>query len=176
MDMIELTRYLIATFKEVWKKGQEMREDSDQCLFWRRWYAHSKQHGTDVHERGEKQEWIKLISHGNAKYQAGYLWQESESDLDLPDPKLWGWTFDENRGLIPCWLTATSTIDLEKFVTTCSCKTGKCERCKCANAGISCIRMCGCNRICEQKKEDTKNEKKGRKWVQKMKTNQDLTN
>ena len=105
-----------------------------------------------------------LLQHTKrACYQAGYLWQESESDLDLPDPKLWGWTFNEDRGLIPCWLTATSTIDLEKFVTTCSCKTGKCERCKCANAGISCIRMCGCNRICEQKKEDSKNEKEGRK-------------
>ena len=105
-----------------------------------------------------------LLQHTKrACYQAGYLWQESESDMDLPDPKLWGWTFDENRGLIPCWLTGTSSIDLERFVTTCSCKTEKCERCKCVNAGISCIRMCGCDRICEQKKDDTKNEKKGRK-------------
>ena len=49
-----------------------------------------------------------------ACYQARYLWQECESDLNLPDPKVWGWTFNEDRGLIPSWLTVTSTIDLEK--------------------------------------------------------------
>ncbi len=58
-------------------------------------------------------------------YQAGYIWQECVSDLVLPDPKLWGWLFDEIQGLIPCWLSVLSSIDLEKFVTTCNVQNWK---------------------------------------------------
>ena len=92
-------------------------------------------------------------------YQAGYIWQECLSDLQLPEPKEWGWVFDAKQGFVPCWLAVVSSVDLEKFVTTCSCKTGKCERCKCATAEIACIRMCGCDRKCEElrhTKEDNK--------------------
>ncbi len=86
-------------------------------------------------------------------YQAGYLWQECQSDLQLPEPNEWGWGFDVKQGFIPCWLSVLSSVDLEKFITTCSCKTGKCERCKCATADMACIRMCGCNRKCEERKK-----------------------
>ena len=34
-------------------------------------------------------------------YQAGYLWQECQADLLLPEPKEWGWLFDEKRGSSP---------------------------------------------------------------------------
>ena len=85
-------------------------------------------------------------------YQAGYLWQECQSDLLLPDPKEWGWVYDEKQGFIPCWLSVLSSVDLEKFITTCTCKTGKCERCKCTIADMTCIRICGCNRECEERK------------------------
>ena len=96
-------------------------------------------------------------------YQAGYIWQECLADLQLPDPKSWGWLFDKIQGLIPCWLSALSSIDIEKFVTTCSFKTAKCESCKCATADMPCIRMCGCNRVCEQRKKETQPEKKAKK-------------
>ena len=90
-------------------------------------------------------------------YQAGYLWQESESDLILPEPTAWGWKLDEtSNGLIPQWLSNTSSVDLEKFITTCSCKTAKCKRCKCATAKMACIRMCGCDRKCEDGKKSKK--------------------
>ena len=91
-------------------------------------------------------------------YQAGYVWHECIEDLQLPDPTLWGWLFDEVQGFIPRWLSALSSIDLEKFITTCSCKTGKCERCKCATADLMCIRMCGCNRVCEHRRKTKKDE------------------
>ena len=84
-------------------------------------------------------------------YQAGYLWQECQSDLLLPEPKEWGWVFDEKQGFIPYWLSVLSTVDLEKFVTTCTCKSGKCKSCKCATADMACIRMCGCNHKCEER-------------------------
>ena len=37
-------------------------------------------------------------------YQSGCIWQECLSDLQLPDPKLWGWEYDENRKYKPNWL------------------------------------------------------------------------
>lgn len=101
-----------------------------------------------------------LLQHAKrACYQAGYVWQESMEDLLLPSPTLWGWLFDEVRGFVPYWLSSHSSTDLDKFVTTCSCKTGKCERCKCASADLPCIRMCGCNRVCEERKTSVNKEK-----------------
>ena len=85
-------------------------------------------------------------------YQAGYLWQESLLDFPLPDPTEWGWKYDEINGHTPQWLEILSSIDLEKFVTTCSCKSGKCKLCKCAKLNTACIRMCGCDRKCEESK------------------------
>ena len=108
-----------------------------------------------------------LLQHTKrACYQAGYIWQECLEDLPLPDPKLWGWHFDEVQGLIPLWLSALSPVDIETFVTTCGCKTAKCDSCKCASAGLTCIRMCVCNRACEQKEKKKLHEKKGRKGKQ----------
>ena len=85
-------------------------------------------------------------------YQAGYLWQESLSDLVLPEPTEWGWTYDAINGYTPQWLSISSSVDLEKFTTTCSCKAGKCKKCKCAKSDMACIRMCGCDRKCEENK------------------------
>ena len=91
-------------------------------------------------------------------YQAGYLWQESESDLILPNPTEWGWRFDEaSNGFVPRWSSSKSSVDLEKFITTCSCKTAKCKRCKCAAGNMACIRMCGCDRKCEDGKKSEGN-------------------
>ena len=45
-------------------------------------------------------------------------------DLSLPSPTLWGWVFDEVRGFVPCCLSSHSATDLEKFIATCSGKTG----------------------------------------------------
>ena len=45
-------------------------------------------------------------------YQAGYLWQDCQSDLMLPKPNKWG---------------SLLTVDLEKFVATCTCKNSKCS-------------------------------------------------
>ena len=90
-----------------------------QCL-----KVHSEQKGLNKFQKSTDDDLRKLppsrealLQHTKrACYQAGYLWQECESDLDHPDPKLWGWTFNEDHGLIPCWLTATSPIDLDKFM------------------------------------------------------------
>ena len=66
-----------------------------------------------------------LLQHTKrACFQAGYVWKESIEDLFLPSPTLWGWLFDEVHGFGPCWLSSNSSCDLDKFVTTCSCKTG----------------------------------------------------
>ena len=101
-----------------------------------------------------------LLQHTKrACFQAGYVWKESIEDLFLPSPTLWGWLFDEVHGFGPCWLSSNSSCDLDKFVTTCSCKTGKCERCKCATADLPCIRMCGCIRVCEERKTPVYKEK-----------------
>ena len=90
-----------------------------------------------------------LIQHiKRSCYQAGFLWRESVEDLDIPDPILWGWTIDENNNYIPLWQLIPSSIDLNTFVATCACKTGKCTSCKCARAEIPCISMCGCSRKC----------------------------
>ena len=85
-------------------------------------------------------------------YQAGYLWQESLLDLPLPKPTEWGLKCDAMNGYAPQWLTTPLSIDLEKFVTTCSCKSGKCKQCKCAKFDMACIRMCKCDRKCEESK------------------------
>ena len=89
-------------------------------------------------------------------YQAGYLWQESLSDLSLPEPTEWGWTYDAINGYIPLWLSAFSSVDLEKFITTCTCITAKCKQCKCAKSELACIRMCRCDRKCEEETEASK--------------------
>ena len=84
----------------------------------------------------------------HASYQAGYLWMEALDNISLPDAGLWGWIFDEKKGIyVPRWQNETCPVDIAKFTTTCSCYKHKCKSCKCK--GIGCISMCGCKRKCE---------------------------
>ena len=58
-----------------------------------------------------------LIEHAKrASYQAGFLWQESVEDFDLPSPTIWGWTLDGNNAYIPLWSSETPTVDINTFI------------------------------------------------------------
>ena len=104
-----------------------------------------------------------LLQHTKrACFQAGYIWEDCQADLFLPDPKLWGWVSYEEKGSTPLWLADESAACLETFVTTCTFKTGKCEHCKCKIAEISYIVMCGYNKGCEARKMKNKSKKKGK--------------
>ena len=61
-----------------------------------------------------------------ACYQAGYLWNESFENIDLPDPSNWGWATDENGKLKPLWKSECSNIEVEIFITSCSCQKAVC--------------------------------------------------
>ena len=85
-----------------------------------------------------------------ACYQAGYLWRQSVEEVDIPDPKDWGWELDTSGAFFrPVWTTAESSVTIKDFTKTCSCKTGKCKTCNCAGAKLLCLSMCGCSRSCQ---------------------------
>ena len=84
-----------------------------------------------------------------ASYQAGYLWWQSVEELNLPEVEEWGWQLDTNRlHLKPTWTLQQSSVIVKDFVSTCSCKTGKCKTCNCARRELACLSMCGCSRGC----------------------------
>lgn len=83
-----------------------------------------------------------------ASYQAGYLWRQSVEELDIPNPEQWGWKADSTGDFEPLWLTSKSSVTVKDFIQTCSCKTEKCNGCKCACANAECLSMCGCGRGC----------------------------
>ena len=84
-----------------------------------------------------------------ASYQAGYLWWQSVEELNLPEVEEWGWQLDTNRlHLKPTWTLQQSSVIVKDFVSTCSCKTGKCKTCNCAHRELACLSMCGCSRGC----------------------------
>ena len=85
-----------------------------------------------------------------AAYQAGYLWHQCVEELDIPDPKDWGWKLEASEDFFhPVWTTAQSSVTIKDFTKTCSCKTGKCKACNCASANLPCLSMCGCSRSCQ---------------------------
>ena len=101
------------------------------------------QKSTDVDLRKLPPSREAILQHTKrACYQAGCIWQECLEDLPLPDPKFWGWHFNEVQELI-------STVDIETFVTKCTC-TCKCSarllnsRVVNASADLTCKRMCLC--------------------------------
>ena len=75
---------------------------------------------------------------------------EAVKDIPLPDVSLWGWIFNENKGvLVQFWQSGTCSITISKFTSTCSCYKRKCKTCKCE--GIGCIPICGCKKKCGSK-------------------------
>ena len=71
--MIELTWYLIATFKEVWKKAQEMREDRDQLFVFEGDDTPIPNNMEQTFMKEGKQEWIKWISRRKADQFAQWI-------------------------------------------------------------------------------------------------------
>ena len=56
-----------------------------------------------------------------ACYQAGYLWQQSLEEIDIPDPGEWGWTLNTDTELFqPLWTADQQSVTLKHFTTTCS--------------------------------------------------------
>ena len=48
-----------------------------------------------------------------ACYQAGYLWRQSVEEVDIPDPKDWGWELDTSGAFFhPVWITAESSVTI----------------------------------------------------------------
>ena len=74
------------------------------------------------------------------------IWEECLEELDIPDPEQWGWKTDSKGDFQPLWMTTKSSVAVKNFIETCSCKTGKCKSCECAN--VACLSMCGCGRGC----------------------------
>ena len=60
-----------------------------------------------------------------ACYQFGYVWQESVSDIALPNPENWGWVFEGNM-YQPRWPQENCSIKIETLI--CSCHKGTCKK------------------------------------------------
>ena len=83
-------------------------------------------------------------------FQSAYLWVKAVQDILLPEASLWGWIFNENKGVfVSLWQSGTCSITIEKFTYACSCYKRNCKTCKWERIG--CIPMCGCKKKCGSK-------------------------
>ena len=82
-----------------------------------------------------------------ATYTAGFQWVECINNVELPDTGLYGYI--KNSKFIPKCLIEAPKFNLEKFLRTCSCKSGCCKSRKCAQMKMSCLPLCHCNKKCE---------------------------
>ena len=54
-----------------------------------------------------------------ASHQAGYLWRQSVEEVNIPDPKDWGWELDTSGAFFrPLWTTAESLVTIKDFTKT----------------------------------------------------------
>ena len=79
-----------------------------------------------------------LLQHTKrACYQAGYLWSETISNVELPDPTNWGWKRSINGTLLPLWVAELCSIQIDTFIMTCK-----------GYKQLHCLTFCGCSRNC----------------------------
>ena len=81
-------------------------------------------------------------------YQARYLWRETISNVELPDPTIWGWKRSISGTLLPLWVAELCSIQIDTFIKTCECYKELCKNCKCSRSGLHCLTFCGCSRNC----------------------------
>ena len=89
-----------------------------------------------------------LLHSKRATQQAGYLWKESESDITIPNPELWGWFRNDRGVLLPQWEHKASSFSIADITMTCSCRKHLCKKCKCAKAKLPCLPFCIYMREC----------------------------
>ena len=80
--------------------------------------------------------------------QAGWVWKGCKSNINIPDPTTWGWLCLSLNPLTYCPKWCETLVDIKKCILACSCKSFKCNNCKCAKEKVSCIEYCGCERKC----------------------------
>ena len=90
-----------------------------------------------------------LIQHiKHSALQAGWVWKGCESNIDIPDPTTWEWLCLSLNPLTYCPKWCEALVDIKKCIVTCSCKSFKCDNCKCAEEKVSCIEYRCCKRKC----------------------------
>ena len=82
-----------------------------------------------------------------AAYEAGWVQYQCIKNMTLPNPNGWGWGL-YNGKYSPTWQVTTEPIDEDLVITTCSCTTEKCLRCKCVTQKLQYIPFCKCHRRC----------------------------
>ena len=74
-----------------------------------------------------------LIQHiKRSALQAGWVWKDCESSINIPDPTTWGWLCLSLNPLTYCPKWCETLVDIKKCILTCLCKSFKCDNCKCA--------------------------------------------
>ena len=81
-------------------------------------------------------------------YEAGYLWRETISNVELPDPTIWGWKRSINGTLLPLWVAELCSTQIDTSMMTCKCYKQLCKYCKCSRSGLHYLSFCGCSRNC----------------------------
>ena len=90
-----------------------------------------------------------LLQHAKrACCQARYLGRETISNVELPDPTIWGWKRSINGTLLPLWVVELCSIQINTFIMTCKCYKQLSKNCKCSRSGLHCLTFCGCSRNC----------------------------
>ena len=104
---------------------------------------------TDNNLRNLPRSHVALLQHAkHVCYQAGYLGRETISNVELPDPTIWGWKRSINGTLLPLWVVEFCSIQIDTFIMTCKCYKQLCKNCKCSRSGLHCLTFCGCSRNC----------------------------
>ena len=89
-----------------------------------------------------------LVQHiKRASYEAGWIAYQCIQNIELPDPKEWGWNFI-NGVYLPRWQENPNPIDALIVTSTCSCVMSKCNKCICSKHNLQCLTFCKCHRKC----------------------------
>ena len=83
---------------------------------------------------------VGLIEHiKRSSLQAGWIWKSWGVSIEIPNPTLWRWLCPSVNPMtfLPEWCETSSHAN--KCIITWSCRSTKCDNCKCSKQNISCI-------------------------------------
>ena len=127
-----------------------------KCQFWDKWHSMDDASLNEVFRSLSDSPLIPsrsgLIEHiRRASLQAGWYWKLCVENVHIPDPEVWGWIKTSDTTYIPMWHGYDQSIDLNMVISTCTCTSKVCKRCKCRRENDTCLPFCKCQRECVKK-------------------------
>ena len=71
--------------------------------------------------------------------QAAWIWKSCGVSIEIPNPTLLGWLCPSLNPITFLPKRCETSSHTNKYTITCSCRSTKCDNCKCSKQNVSCI-------------------------------------